>query len=638
MAFSIPVSECPLWRDPPFVFGLVWLGTGIGHRALRLLHAKTEAVRRLEHGVLAAALGLGLLQFLPYTLGMLGLLTPANLGVGLLLLAALFARDMLRVARGVTRAVSQHTKIRTRPDGWSFAFFVLLPLPLALAFLQALCPPTDNDGLSYHLVAPKRWLGTGFLDYLPTLAHTNAPMGVEMLFTLPMALWSDTAAKLVHYALGLLALCAVYAFGRRLHSGRTGLMAACLFALATPQVLSEYSAAYVDLGITFAVVSAFLGWLLWHRTKGAGGWLMASALCAGLGASFKLTGAFYGVVIALLVWRDMRENEILRRNALPTAARFFLVSLLPLLPWLWRSWRLTGNPVWPLLPRLFPTRDWNLTADKYFTLWFRYYNWGGTRLANWSMGRRQMLLLLVVVGVVFGAAILARRARDREIAALITGIAALMVFAVASVGIYFRFYLPILPLLYCVLLTLLTRESAPLRKFVPALILLPVAFLALLGLRKTPLPLGTAIPAATGSFPRHAFLMQHHPLLPLWEYANKNLPPDAPLLLAGFRPAFAGLTGGVAYYCQHPCYVTDAYTQQSFRMEDWSQYRYDVARYHIRYVAVPNTKNAEYDPLNYSAAQNELPFAHRLADVYGHLLFDNGDVSLYRLDGIQVNP
>jgi hypothetical protein len=54
----------------------------------------------------------------------------------------------------------------------------------------------DDDG--YHLLAPKRWLASGTLDYLATYAHTNAPMGFEMLYAIALSLGNPTAAKMLH--------------------------------------------------------------------------------------------------------------------------------------------------------------------------------------------------------------------------------------------------------------------------------------------------------------------------------------------------------------------------------------------------------------------------------------------------------
>ena len=41
-------------------------------------------------------------------------------------------------------------------------------------------------------------------------------------------------------------------------------------------------------------------------------------------------------------------------------------SLLPVLPWLWRTWMVTGNPIYPMFAGIFPTRDWDTAAGTAF--------------------------------------------------------------------------------------------------------------------------------------------------------------------------------------------------------------------------------------------------------------------------------
>src|SRR5690348_13260729 len=101
--YVVPTSSVPLLQDPPFVLGLVLLGTAIGSRVLRWLRAPLGEVSAVERGVLAAAVGLPALQYLAYGLGMAGvlasrpMLTPAGIWCGLAALAALLAHDMARV-------------------------------------------------------------------------------------------------------------------------------------------------------------------------------------------------------------------------------------------------------------------------------------------------------------------------------------------------------------------------------------------------------------------------------------------------------------------------------------------------------------------------------------------------------------
>ena len=392
--FVVPTSAFPLEYDTPFVLWLCLLATAMGSRLLRVLRLPEEDLTRLERGSLCAGVGLGLLSNVALLLGLLSLLTPTNVEIALALLTLLFSRDMVRVLRSLSKSVSSQWHGFKQRAGSPFSslspayilYLISYIFLLLLTFFQSLCPCTDADGLAYHLRAPKLWLQSGSLEFLPTLTHTNSPMGVEMLYALGLAAWSDTAAKLIHFALGLLALLAIYALGRRLYSSRVGLAAAAFFALGLPKapVLALFTYAYIDLGIALEVICAAIAWFAWQRS-GRSGWLIISALCAGFGFAFKLTGVLFILTFALLTWREEHLRKSAKAENQPNSSslseealtrglpqnspspseeraprggvhkwtpgvRFLCVGIMPALPWLLRSWKLTGNPVYPLFP------------------------------------------------------------------------------------------------------------------------------------------------------------------------------------------------------------------------------------------------------------------------------------------------
>ena len=118
-------------------------------------------------------------------------------------------------------------------------------------------------------------------------------MGVNMLYTLALAVWSDTAAKLIHFVFGVLALAAIVSLGRLLKSVAHGITAASLWFLGlscvpTLDASRLFSWAYVDLALAAFTLCAVLAWLLWSRSD-RHGYLIAAAICAGLAATAKPT-------------------------------------------------------------------------------------------------------------------------------------------------------------------------------------------------------------------------------------------------------------------------------------------------------------------------------------------------------------
>lgn len=641
MFFDPPVSACPILSDPPFVFIMFLLATGMGYRLLRILKVPLESTFALEQGLFSALLGLGLLSMIPFSLGMLGRLTPRNIAIGLIVLLILFAWDIFRVSQGIMRAFKRN--LRRRKLSWLFVAMMLTLLPpLAITFLQALTPPTDFDGLAYHLTAPKLWLGSHSLHYLPTMVHTNSPMGVEMLFTIPLALCSDTAAKLTHYGLGLLALTATFALGRRLHSTTAGILAVNLLLLCTPSVAQQFGKALVDLGLIFAITTALIGWVIWHRSKD-NRWLIATALCLGIAVSFKFTGILYSVLIVAIVIRELRQNDQSWLCSQITTMRFIGISLLPVFPWFLRSILLTGNPIWPLLSLIFPSRDWDPVAESFYSHWFRYYNWDWGAIHSWEMRERLILLVSAIILISVMSIFIIRRLQARETGLLLTALSGVIILSMLETGLYFRFFLPAIPALYCIALSVLRLYED---KSIQRTMLLATIYAIFFGLsiwwiarecrpigspdqeafRVTVLgqfpPVNEAFSAAVGQLSRGQYLSRYDQHYGFWRFANAHVPADEPILLMR----------GLPYYFHSRCYHTFPLFQRCFRFDDRQHLTDDLKNYQVNYIVIPNENiiKPSYGP-DYLPLRNENPYMQWVARDYGILLYHDSGLSLYRI-------
>jgi hypothetical protein len=637
MPYHVPVSAIPLLQDPPFVLYLTLLAAAIGYRVLSLLRVPMGQVSALERGTLSAAVGFGLLQYLPFALGMAGSLSPLSVRIGLIGLTALVLPDMLRILRGMGRAMFRGQK--NRPNATVRIGIAAMAALLFLMLFPTLCPPTGNDDLGYHLTAPKRWLQAGDLHYLPTLLHTQAPMGVEMLFTLALAVWSDTAAKLIHYTLGVLALLAIYGTGRRLKSAEVGFCAAALFLANIPGLatIPLFVAAYIDLGITFQFVCAVLAWLLWRRGGGKG-WLLCSALCAGFAATSKQTGILYGLGIGLIVAVELRQRGVSLKEAVRKGTLYAVAAFLPVLPWLYRTWRVTGNPIYPMLPNLFPSRDWNAEGANTFRSYMTYYNWGraSALIGNWSVAERQAVLLLCAVFVLALTAALLRYGKDIEARALTLLAGVLLAVALLTTGLYLRLMAPVFPLIYLLVFLWLSPLLARTR-WIPLLVILmvvdrTVGFVAQMGSDRN-----LTFLTAAGLRSREKFIERNALTIPLWNYVNAHVPADQTVLVAGFLPAY-DITGGLSYYSERPCIVTDGFLQRRIRMDSWPNYLSDIQREGIRYVIVPEVIGFKRAMPDSVAIKNEFPFARRLVAEYGERLLLANHMELYRLRPLDAVP
>ncbi len=611
VSYTVPVSSVPLLQDPPFVAGLLLLAIAAGYRLLRTLKVPLQQLTAAEKAALYVASGFGLLQYVPLLLGAVGALSPRTLWAGLALVAALLARDELRVLRSAWSVLARLR--RTLPSGWARAILLVLAVALAVAFLRALSPPTDADGLGYHLTAPRRWLEAGSLCYLPTLLQTNLPMGVEMLYAIALGIWSDTAAKLIHFSMGTFALLAAFALGRRLRGPEVGVAAAALFVLAMPRlsVLPELTWAYVDLGVVLEVVCAALALLHWSRT-GHRGWLVCAALCAGFAISFKLSAAVFALALAIVA--GLARDRPARR-ALGTALLFLAGASGPVLPWLIRSWVLTGNPVWPVLSGVFPTRDWSSDAGTQWITEFRYYSWGVDRLAGLSLESRELLVQGAVILVAVVTACLVYGWRDREARGLTLVVGVSSALLMTQTGLYARYFLPLLPLVW-LLVCLAAARLLETSRWAPALVLGVTALGAVSYVAEsgpTEPSVGEAFAAATGNLSRTAYLERRAPGIRLLS-AAAPLTHGRRVLNVGSLPL---------YYTDACSYILTGFDTPPLRTRDPQRLLEDLHREGIRYILLGAGARRE---------ERFVPWIRPFILAHGRPLIAQGDGILFQVE------
>lgn len=194
-------------------------------------------------------------------------------GIGLLLAA----REMHRHPGAFRRRTGAWLRRALR--GWS-------PHPLAFSlalltvfvygvrgWLGVRLPPSDWDGLMYHLVAPSAWLQAGEVGRATEVIWADAyPMGVESLAGWPMAFLGVTDYSVLFLLPGYVLACtALVALARRLGMNRAPSLLVGLVFLLTPSVFAQANTFYVD------VQSAAFG-------------LAALAVLAGLPGAADLSG------------------------------------------------------------------------------------------------------------------------------------------------------------------------------------------------------------------------------------------------------------------------------------------------------------------------------------------------------------
>jgi hypothetical protein len=252
--------------------------------------------------------------------------------------------------------------------------------------LQGLAPPTDYDGLLYHLVAPKAFLDAGAIVYLPHNFSANLPAFGEMLFAPGLAGGSDRMPQLLHGLAGALSVALTYLLGRRCFSRQIAFRASVALA-ATPLIPFLATRAYIDLfTLVFSLVAIF-GALVWQST-GRRPWVGLAGVAAGFALSTKYAALSLLLVlgVAFVLAPALARPSATGRwpavgRGLGAALAFGAAALVASVPWYARQVAVLGNPVWPMY---FGGRDWDAVRVEQLTYFVGHYGVGRT-LQAWLL-------------------------------------------------------------------------------------------------------------------------------------------------------------------------------------------------------------------------------------------------------------
>ncbi len=624
-----------LW-EPVFVLAFYWLALALGFRLLRWFKAPLLALTPWERGLVCAAVGTGALQLPPFLLSCMGWLTVSPVRVTVVALVLLLSRDLVHVARRLFAHAAQLRE--TKLSGVQLAWLGLLASSLGLLALRSMSLGDFGDDDGYHLTGPQRWLKVGSLVYLPSYSHTNASLGFEMLYLLAMAIAGARAAKLIHFGAGLMCLLGVYLAGRRLVPGPAKTLAGmtAVSMLAFPNRFFDFmflmGVAYSDLAVCWLTIASLLLLLAWRENRSRD-LLLVAAACGGFAASFKITAlavaaAIFGVVVAASIGKNGRKTRVI------DFAAVVLLSGLPVLTWLYRAWRLTGNPVFPMFSKVIPTRDWSEEQGRVFHHFFMLNNWGmsyGERLSATARSRLLIAVGLLILLLSVVALLRTRRPARRD---LLIFASVLSLSALGVTGLYLRFWLPAFMSL-CLLFAAALAEKWSTRSWalVPALALTAAGIGLHLHARRPRLfdgGLAADLRMALGLSSMDQEY-QHTTVWDMWNAIHATTPENAHILVAAFYTTFAASSGG-AFWADRACYVTDSHLQHYIRFDDWEDFMRSIADAKIDYVLISREQyNAGRIGFTFPASQHEYPFSRRLAEEQGQLVQRFGPVELYRL-------
>jgi hypothetical protein len=334
---------------PLVVLALLLVSAALGSVILWVVGLRTGSP--VERFGFATGLGLGLFALAVMYVALNGEIHSPRVRVGWTGGLAVFGA--VAVALIVRWTVLAIRGGRPRPSGLGWVFVAFIVLSLAATLLASLAPPTDPVATAGPLRIAHRFLERGGTVRLDDFA-SNAPLNAVMLYLPLMKLGGDVAPGVFAFACLLLTGLAVYAAARDRLPVRPALLASAAVA-AMPVAAALGSDANAEILLTLFTTLAFTAFARWWDEERAG-WLVLSAAFVGFALGTSILGLFALVLLLVGVVAKAATHRRWAVTLLSHGAAALLLASLVGAPWYARNARNTGNPFYPLLADVIPTR------------------------------------------------------------------------------------------------------------------------------------------------------------------------------------------------------------------------------------------------------------------------------------------
>lgn len=627
-----------LLYDSAIALAILLAALGLGHWVLHLLRIEEHGLGRLW---LATTCGLGVMSVSTMLIGMAGLLYRVLFAV--LLAPFAIAGLLLLVTRlDWWREGRRWLTWSGREISFRVCAYLLLIMSVGSALwillTHALMPPHEWDEVAYHLALAKLYVQAHRIVYVPFIVHSNWPMNSEMLFSVSLLLGSDVAPHLLMLSMGLLTAVGLLLVARRYFDDRVGVVAVALF-LTMPLVKRMAGTGLIDIAPGLYVLAALVALGHWQQER-RWPWLVLCGAFCGFAAGSKLMGGGFPLLLGLLLLTiELRQRPLHMGTVLRHGALFGLAGLLVAGPWYARSFLFTGNPIWPFAYQIFGGCNWDVLGDEYhmhslLELWTLY-------VPRTPVGLLQSFVYLVTrpsemggygsIGVVIPLGALGASALVLDMPRLLRQSLfvcwGFYVLWFALVSHQSRFLLPIVPLLALATAYLFAwlYDRIRLRPWRLALL----AGLLAIVVHEWPWVsaserelLASRTPYLRGQISRNEWLDTQIDVMPLFRYANIQLPANARILLLPYENR--------AYYLDRAYIWGNPVSQRIIPFERFNNAaELAVTLQHMGITHVIDNTTWMYDGLRYWQHDRALMLA--LRDECGQPLYWHGGGVLYAL-------
>lgn len=300
---------------------------GFGAVVLRLLNIG-DFMPWGERAVTAFIIGMGILGWLMFFLGIAGLFN--TVAVTVLLVLGAFGLFML---------ARPHVSIGAAYSTTEKLLLAALALALALDVLEGLSPPADADTMAYHFALPKLLWQEGRLIFIPRAVEGATPLLLHMTYLSVLGYGGEMALTLWTMVSGWFVGSALY-FLCRHYLDRPWSLALTLIWLTMPVVLYGSGSGQIEVRNAGFVIVAVMA-LIRGRESELVRYVILVGIAAGLFVGSKYTGLLFAGACAGTLLTFGRPVKMV--------AVFSLAAGLAGFQWYAWNWVHTGDPVFPML-------------------------------------------------------------------------------------------------------------------------------------------------------------------------------------------------------------------------------------------------------------------------------------------------
>jgi hypothetical protein len=261
------------------------------------------------------AFGAGLWSALWFVMGLCGLYRGTVAMIALIAGLALFARSFARALKMRRQGSADEVERKTQSDWLWRVALTITALPLLLALIAALAPPTGKDALIYHLALPKAFLAAGGLTETPGNIASYYALGAEMNGVWALLLGGLFSSRIAEAAFGAttfafypLLIATVYGWARETQLGKAEAMIAAAMMATIPTAWLSASSGYTDLALTLYLTLTIQAGVRWRRTAEPLQ-LVQVALALGCALTIKLIAVFSVFPLTLLFLLKARQAQ-----------------------------------------------------------------------------------------------------------------------------------------------------------------------------------------------------------------------------------------------------------------------------------------------------------------------------------------